>query len=234
MSEDIHTLVGAYALDAVDDLERARFDRHLASCPSCAQEVGELRETARRLADLTEVAPPARLREAVLAEVARTPQARKVRPVRGGEARWRRWTAAAVAAGIIAIGAAAATYVVEDQRVRDAQAQAAQVTSVLDAPDAVVRTADMAGGRVTVVLSASLNKGVAVVNGLPDPGTAKAYQLWLIRGEQAQSVGVLPAGAGGGTEVFSDVQGAGAFGVSNERARGADTPTKPLVGSFTL
>ncbi len=27
---EIHTLVGAYALDAVDDLERASFDRHLA------------------------------------------------------------------------------------------------------------------------------------------------------------------------------------------------------------
>ena len=26
---DIHALAGAYALDAVDDLERAAFDRHL-------------------------------------------------------------------------------------------------------------------------------------------------------------------------------------------------------------
>src|SRR5437763_413205 len=89
------------------------------------EEVAELRETATRLADATEVTPPARLKEAVLAEVARTPQARRARAARGGEARWRRWTAAAVAAGIVAIGAAAATYVVEDQRVRDAQAHAA-------------------------------------------------------------------------------------------------------------
>ncbi len=58
MSEDIHTLVGAYALDAVDDLERLRFDRHLVTCPSCEQEVAELRATAGRLADLTDIAPP--------------------------------------------------------------------------------------------------------------------------------------------------------------------------------
>ena len=28
-SADIHALSGAYAVDAVDDLERARFERHL-------------------------------------------------------------------------------------------------------------------------------------------------------------------------------------------------------------
>jgi len=235
VSEDIHTLVGAYALDAVDDLERARFDRHLATCPSCADEVAELRATAGRLADLTEVPPPARLRAAVLAEVARTPQARGGRaPVRGEAARWRRWTAVAVAAGIIAVGAAAGTYAVQNQRVHDAQVQAAQVSSILEAPDAVMYSADMAGGRVTVVVSAALDKGVALVKGLPDPGTGNAYQLWVIRGDNPRSAGILAAGTGAGTRVFGDVRGAGAFGVSHERAAGATTPTTPLVGQLTL
>ena len=36
---DIHALCGAYAVDAVDDLERAAFDRHLADCEACAAEV---------------------------------------------------------------------------------------------------------------------------------------------------------------------------------------------------
>ena len=239
MSEDSHTLVGAYALDAVDDLERVRFDRHLVTCPSCEQEVAELRATAGRLADLTDIAPPARLKDVVLAEVSRTRQVREGRPaaVRSGEARWRRWTAAAVAAGIIAVGAAAATFVVEDQRVRDAQTQAAQaqqVSAILGAPDAVVRTTDAAGGRVTVVLSASLDKGVALVHGLPDPGTSDAYQLWLLKGPKAESVGVLAAGAGDGTQVFGNVRGAGAFGVTRERAGGATTPTLPMVGTISI
>jgi len=34
-SADIHALSGAYALDAVDDIERAEFERHLAACPPC-------------------------------------------------------------------------------------------------------------------------------------------------------------------------------------------------------
>ena len=68
--EDIHTLSGAYAIDAVDDVERARFERHLASCESCRTEVAELREVAAALADLTEVTPPPQLRGQVLDAIA--------------------------------------------------------------------------------------------------------------------------------------------------------------------
>ena len=235
---DIHMLVGAYALDAVDDLERARFDRHLASCAACGQEVAELRAAAGRLADLSEAAPPARLRGAVLAEISRTPQVRASRSAqRTGEARWRRWTAGAVAAGIIAIGATAGTYTVEEQRVHDARAQAAQaqqVAAVLDAPDAVVRTTDAAGGRVTVVVSASLDKGVALLHGLSDPGSDHAYQLWLLHGTRPDSAGVLAAGTGDGTRVFTGVRGADVFGVTRENAGGATAPTLPMVGSLNL
>ena len=45
-----HTLAGAYALDAIDGPDRARFERHLARCPACAAELRELREATARLA----------------------------------------------------------------------------------------------------------------------------------------------------------------------------------------
>jgi anti-sigma factor RsiW len=233
VNADIHTLAGAYALDAVDDLERARFDRHLAECEACAQEVAELRATAGRLADLTELTPPARMKDAVLAQVARTRQVGAGRPAggRGPEVRWRRWTAAAVAAGIIAVGAGAATYAMEDQRVRDARAQAAQaeqVEAILHAPDAVVRTTDAAGGRVTVVVSSAMDKGVALVHALRNPGGGSTYQLWVIR-DRPQNVGVLAAGTGDGVQVFGDVRGARQFAVSQEAGAGAAAaPTTPV------
>ena len=66
---DIHKLSGAYALDALDDLERARFEQHLATCEDCRAEVAELRETAALLAETTATAPPASLRESVLAGI---------------------------------------------------------------------------------------------------------------------------------------------------------------------
>ena len=48
-SYDVHALSGAYAVDALDDLERAAFERHLAECPECRAEVDSLREAASLL-----------------------------------------------------------------------------------------------------------------------------------------------------------------------------------------
>ena len=70
MSEDIHALSGAYAVDALDDVERARFERHLAGCTACQAEVESLVAAASELSVLTEVNPPASLRAKVLAEIA--------------------------------------------------------------------------------------------------------------------------------------------------------------------
>jgi anti-sigma-K factor RskA len=236
-SPDTHTLAGAYALDAVDDLERARFSRHLAECEACLPEVVELQEAAAKLADLTIEAPPARLKAAVLAEVSGTRQIGPVvRVEEGGARRWRRWTAAAVAVGIIAVGAAAGGYMVQEQRVRAARqaaAQAQQVEAVLAAKDAVVHTADVNGGRVTVVVSSSLDKGVAVVNALPSPGTDRAYQLWVVKGDHPDNAGVLAAGAGSGTRLFAGVRGAGAFAISREPSGGSPAPTD-RVAMFPL
>jgi anti-sigma-K factor RskA len=233
MTEDVHTLVGAFALDAVNDIERAQFSGHLAECEACALEVIELREAAGRLADLTIEAPPDRLKTAVLAEISQTRQVGSGRPVReSGATRWRGWTAAAVAVGIIAAGAATATFMVEEQRVRQAQQQAAdagRIATVLAAPDAVMHTSDVNGGRVTVVVSDSLDQGVAIVNALPSLSGDKAYQLWLVKGGHPDSAGILAAGSGNGTQLFSNVRGAGTFGVSREPAKGSPAPTDPIA-----
>ncbi len=64
---DLHALSGAYAVDALDDLERARFERHLAECEDCGAEVRTLREAAAVLAEDAALAPPPGLRARVLA-----------------------------------------------------------------------------------------------------------------------------------------------------------------------
>ncbi|WBB74734.1 anti-sigma factor [Micromonospora sp. WMMD1128] len=242
---DIHALAGAYVLDAVDDVERAAFDRHLADCESCALELAELRETAARLADSTWSVPPPALRTAVLAEIRRTRQERpgpagRVGPAAAGA--WRRRLAVAAAVVLLAGGAGAATWVAQEQRVRDARTEAdaardeaGRIRAVLAAPDAVVRTGVApAGGRVTVVASASRDEGVALVAGLAAPGPDRAYQLWLIEGATATSAGVLPAGQGGGTRLLSGVRGKGLFGVTEEPAGGSAQPTMTPLVSFTL
>jgi anti-sigma-K factor RskA len=70
VSDDIHALSGAYAVDALDDVERARFERHLAGCTACQAEVDSLVAAATELSVLTEATPPASLRAKVLADIA--------------------------------------------------------------------------------------------------------------------------------------------------------------------
>jgi anti-sigma-K factor RskA len=71
---DPHTLAGAYALDAVPPPDRARFERHLAGCDSCRQEVRGLREATAALATAATVEPPAAFRDAALRAAAQTRQ----------------------------------------------------------------------------------------------------------------------------------------------------------------
>lgn len=67
-------LLGAWALDALDDAERARVDDLIARDPDAAREARALAETAAVLGDAVAVAAPDAVRLAVLAEVAGTAQ----------------------------------------------------------------------------------------------------------------------------------------------------------------
>jgi hypothetical protein len=231
---DIHALAGAYALDAVDDLERAAFDRHLRGCPSCAVEVAELRETTAWLAQPVAETPPARLRESVLAQIARTPQDRAkpgaAAPGRAGRDRIRRWAVSGIAAAILAAGASIGTWVLAEQGADRLRTENTQVDALLAAADARLVSTDMAGGRVTVIFSPSRNAAVAVLDGLKAPGSGKTYQLWMIDGSAARDVGRSRSGTGR----FYIPTLAPSFGVTTEPAGGSKTPTLPAVGTVNI
>ncbi len=55
--DDIQELLGAYALDALDEAERDEVEAHLAGCPRCTAEVSDHREVAAMLAHTGEHAP---------------------------------------------------------------------------------------------------------------------------------------------------------------------------------
>jgi anti-sigma-K factor RskA len=236
---DIHALAGAYVLDAVDDIERATFRRHLDECETCALEVAELSETAGRLTELTWQTPPPTLREEVLAQVASTPQVRAIQPAQVDAAdragRWRRRAALAVAAGVAVIGVGAGTYLVQEQRIQDERARAEaiesrseQIDAVLTAPDAALYRAPATGGTVTVVGSRVRDEAVVVLE-LPAPSPEQAYELWLRSGGEFTSAGVLPARQGSATTLVTRLGDADMIGVSLEPAGGSPTG-QPTVG----
>jgi len=243
METDIHALVGAYALDAVDDLERAAFDRHLVDCASCRVDVDELRETASRLADSTWSVPPPRMRTEVMAAIGRTRQLPSGASVRRDRSvRWQRYTAAAAVAVVLAGGAGAAVWTVQDQRVRDARALAeaaqqrdARARQILAAPDVVFRTSPMiGGGKVTVASSVLQNAGVVLLGADAAPPAGRVFQLWTIRGTAVASAGALALGQASGTQIVDGLPGSTSVGVTVEPAPRSTTPTSPMVAQVQL
>ena len=108
---DLHKLTGAYAVDALDDIERARFEQHLAGCEDCRAEVAELRETASLLTDSVAATPPASLRDSVLAGISQVrplpPEVIVAAPTSISSTRAHRrrpvWTTFLVAAALIVV-----------------------------------------------------------------------------------------------------------------------------------
>jgi hypothetical protein len=229
MGADIHTLAGAYALHALPELERARFQRHLAGCQPCRSDCDELFETAARLSAVTSVRPRTALRAQVLAVVARTRQHRgtgRTPPSRPG---WQLWTAAGIAAAVAALGASVAQWSAvqeELRRERAVSAPARQTADLLAAADAKVRSKSLVGGgQATVISSVATNGGVVLLRDLPDPGEGRVYQLWLVHQGRPMSCGVLASGIRDVTVGVGGVAGAATFALSRERVGGSATPS---------
>jgi anti-sigma-K factor RskA len=237
---EVHTLSGAYALDALTEIERAEFSRHVAECPACATEVAEFRETVARLGTAAWETPPVRLRDNVMAQVQRTRQvtasSRAERTDRGADvARWRRRTVAAVAAGLIAVGGGATAWVVQEQRVNRAVSATSEVTSVFAAGDAQIHVADArGGGRVTVAVSPSQHRAVAVMSDMPALPKDKAYELWLITGTSAARAGLIAGGQTSGYAVLPPLGGADTVAVTVEPAGGSTHPTTQVISGVRL
>jgi anti-sigma-K factor RskA len=215
-----HTLAGAYAMDAVAGADRARFERHLASCQACTRELAELREATARLAGAVAAEPPGGLVQRAVASAARTPQL----PASGPAGRWRgrragrpsrrtgRWPAhprrvlhgrlaLALAGVFLAVAAASgAVAFTTEHQLGVAELRDHQIAQVLTAPDAVMLTARAKPrGTATVVMSHRYRSLVLTTAGLPPLPAGHRYQVWLMGPSGDRSAGLLPAPRGGMT-----------------------------------
>lgn len=238
---DIHSLAGAFALDALDAPERVAFAGHIAGCETCRLEVAELRETAARLADDTWATPPARMREQVMARIRVTRQ-EAPSPSEGTRARgrraprrqaWRHRTGILVAASLLAMLGTTGYVSVQAWQ---ANRERAQIEDLLAAPDAAVRTVQLqGGGRVTVMASQTRDAALVVMAQAAPPGSGRAYQLWLIDGGGTpRSAGVLAAGATETRRYLTGLSGVDTLGVTNEPAAGSSQPTTPILGQVPV
>jgi anti-sigma-K factor RskA len=224
---DIHALSGAYAVDALDDIERAQFERHLAQCPACSAEVRSLRETAGLLAETTAVAPPAALRERVLAGIGTV---RPLPPVVDEPRRRRRVvTFLVAAAAAVAIGTGGVVLTAFDDDKPDSQ-----YAQVLEAGDAQRITVDLDGGaKATLVRSEKLDMAVLKTDDMPDAPAGQAYALWLLHDGVMVPAGMMPKGPDHEVVLSGDAATATAAAISVEEAGEEPTvPTGDVVAEF--
>ncbi|MFI9006788.1 anti-sigma factor domain-containing protein [Actinosynnema sp. NPDC053489] len=242
----LHTMTGAYALNALSEPERRAFEAHLAQCASCAQEVAELAETAARLGAAAQVQPPPQLRERVLSAAARTRQLppevpRHVPTRRGG--RWlRRATALTAAAGVlvaVGLGVQAVRHGRQLERevdaLRQTTAEYGRFADLLAAPDAkLVRGPVNGGGTGTAVVSHSRGAALFLAEGLTALPEDRSYQLWVIGRDGPRPAGVLDSATNPQPLLAEGVSGADRFGLTVEPRGGSPKPTTGTVVVLAL
>jgi hypothetical protein len=216
VTADPHLLTGAYAADALTDVERLAFERHLDACPPCAAEARQLRAAAARLGAAVATPPPAALWGRVRAEVATTNQ---VPPVAA--------PLLVVAFAVTALGLGLVGGPRRSERVAD------PVAAVLAAPDAR-RVAARAGGvgQAEVVVSRQRGRAVFVASGLAPAPAARTYQLWVVDRSGPRPAGLVEVPKGGrATRLLEGrVAGSEQVALTVERRGGATRPTsEPVV-----
>jgi anti-sigma factor RsiW len=230
MSTDIHALSGAYALDAITDLERVGFERHLDGCAHCRDEVQGFRETATRLADASSDQPPAGLRARILADAAGV---RPLPPLESPARRRRIPTLAAAAALIVAVGAGLTATVWRPWQPETVQLSLAdQVRSAADAHTWSVRLA--AGGTMSVTRSQTVGAAVWTSTGVDPAPEGRVYELWLQKPDETLVPAGLMSSGDGELVLRGDTTRAIGAGLTVEPAGGSPTPTTKPVAFFDL
>jgi anti-sigma-K factor RskA len=254
---DLHALAGAYALDAVPDGDRARFERHLGRCEACAQEIRGLREAIARLGASAAVRPRAELKQQALRAIAQT---RQLPPLSGDAAaglrgwpgrpagarvlsrlRQRPWlprVASALAAGFLVIAVAMGVLAVGAQHQVDLdQVHGHAIAAVLNAPDAIMLTARVTtGGTAAVLESRHEHSLVFTASRLRALPADRGYELWLMSPGRARPAGMLPRPRAGmiGPMVVSGLAAGERIGLTVEPAGGSARPTSASLLSIGL
>jgi anti-sigma-K factor RskA len=219
-------LATPYALNAISDSERAAIDRQLVAAPTAVaaafdDEVRAVRETMAVISATTAAEPPDRLRAAVLAGI-QTGTARR--------SRWRTGVLAAAAAIVVALAAFGAGVAL---RPPPTPATAEQIMA---APDVRTVSADVAGGKATVVFSRDKNAAMLLLNNVPPPSQGTVYEMWLVGDKGPVSAGTMDTAAvtPSTTHMFTDLGHSSVLAFTVEPGNGSPQPTGKIFAKLAL
>jgi anti-sigma-K factor RskA len=208
--------IGAYALDALPELEAEVFERHMLRCDSCREQVERLQPSVDALPRaVPQVPAPPGLKTRLMTEVRADAERRRAGAVGTVRSRpalaWATAAAAAVVVGFAAYG------VIDLAR---GTASSETVSAMVDTQ----RLAPGASARVDVLDDG--DAAILRVRGLPSPGAGRVYQVWLKRGERFQPVSAFTVDRHGNGSAGIPQGTHGAEAVMVTREHGADA-TRP-------
>jgi hypothetical protein len=238
---ELQELLGAFAVDAVDDDERELIDRHLRECPRCRAEVATHRETAALLAQAGADAPDA-VWDRIVSTLDEAPP--PLRLVSGERVQQRprvvsmRTFASLVAVAALVIGVLGVATTRQNRRLDriqnalhgDSLPRAA--LSALADPSAVhvdLQSSDHVTAAQVVMLRDGT--GYLVPQRLTPLGADRSYQLWALQGGARISAGVL--GNSPTIAAFRVSPNVNGFAITDEVAGGVSTSSRaPIVIGF--
>jgi hypothetical protein len=230
MGTGIHELTAGYALDALDPAERDEYERHLAGCEQCQEDLASFWEVTGALAVAADgPAPSPALRERVLADArAETQKVVPLRPRRGVSPVLAAVTAIAAAVAI-GLGLYALSLDGRLDEARSALSAQQRATAALADPQATTVALQAGSGRLVVADDGST---VLVLDDLSAAPTGKTYQAWVVEGTTPVSAGTFAPTDGRAVVPISQAVPDGAVvAVTIEQSGGATSPTLPLVAA---
>jgi hypothetical protein len=229
---ETHELIAGYALDALDEADRARAKELLASSEEAREELRSLTEAAAAMATATTgPVPSGGLRDRILDAARAEPQTvvaleergrSRLAPVLG--------VAAAVAAcAALALGLWGASVSSDLDDARSALARERAAGAILAQPES---EASLTGARGRLVVGDD-GQAVLVVSDVPPVPAGKTYQVWVIDDGNAVSGGLFaPTGGTQAIPVDGSVRSGSVVAVTVEDDGGAAAPTgKPVIAS---
>ncbi|GAB3998584.1 anti-sigma factor [Nocardioides marmoraquaticus] len=245
-SESVHALSGAYAVDALEDDERAAFERHLERCEDCRHEIASLREAAALMSLDARVAPPPGLRDRLLSDIAQvrplppvTERPESPAPAAGGATvlpfrrrigQRARVAVAAAAVVVVGIGLGVSQPWAPDD---DPPVAAERVLASTDAQAVTQRFPD--GSSATVTRSPSQGLAVIQTSDMADPPAQRVFELWLLDAEGAAvPAGVMSSGGDKTVVLDGDAAEAAAVAITEEPQGGSQQPTSDPIAMFDL
>lgn len=205
--------VGAYLLGALNELEQHAFERHLAGCSECQDEVERLRPAAEALpGSVVQLHPPPDLKKRLMAEVEGDSN---VVPLRSRRPTRLLAVAAVLLLGLV-VGFGVAQLGGDDSRTVTA-------TVALGMPEA--------GGSLRI----SGDSATLRLHDMPELGGARVYQVWLQQGERLVPARTFEVGGSGvGRVDLRDVSDADGVYVTREARGGAQVPSEDPIVSVPL